>query len=191
MSEALDEAGIADGATVTDVEFAGYIGTGQMSRNGRFRLTWDQPEGRPASVVGKFPSDDESTRVAAFQSGTYLGEYSFYAEIAKTVDVCTPHCWVARIDEEQQSFVLIMEDMASSVQGDQFTGSTLDEVALALEQAAGLHAPRWGDPSAGQPAGVAAGRRGPRRDGDELLRGHVPAVPRPTRWQILSRRSPD
>ena len=46
-----------------------------------------------------------------------------------------------------------MEDMAGSVQGDQFTGSTVDEVALALEQAAGLHAPRWGDPSlAGLPA---------------------------------------
>ena len=147
MSQALEEAGVADGATVTDIEFAGYIGTGQMSRNGRFRLTWDQPEGRPASVVGKFPSDDDNTRVSAFESGTYLGEYSFYAHIAKTVDVCTPQCWVARMDEEQQSFVLIMEDLASSVQGDQFTGSTVDEVALALEQAAGLHAPRWGDPS--------------------------------------------
>ena len=107
----------------------------------------DQPEGRPASVVGKFPSEDDNTRVSAFESGTYLGECSFYADIAKTVDVCTPRCWVARMDEERQSFVLIMEDMASSVQGDQFAGSTVDEVALALEQAAGLHAPRWGDPT--------------------------------------------
>ena len=160
MNQALAEAGVADGAIVTGVELAGFIGTGQMSRNCRFRLTWDRPEGRPASVVGKFPSDDDKTRVAAFESGTYLGECSFYADIAKTVDVRTPHCWVARVDQAQQSFVLIMEDMANSVQGDQFAGVTVDQAALALEQAVGLHAPRWGDPGLGglaalQPADAA------------------------------------
>ena len=77
--------------------------------------------------------------------------------------MCTPTCWVARLDEAQHSFVLIMEDMAGSVPGDQFTGSTVDEVALALEQAAGLHAPRWGDPSlAGLPALQPAGEARPR-----------------------------
>src|SRR4051812_6054965 len=62
MTQALEEAGIARGATVTDLAFTGYVGTGQMSRNGRFRLTWDRPEGRPPSVIGKFPSDDPPTR---------------------------------------------------------------------------------------------------------------------------------
>jgi aminoglycoside phosphotransferase (APT) family kinase protein len=38
-----------------------------------------------------------------------------------------------------------MEDLAGSVQGDQFAGSTLEEAELAIEQAVGLHAPRWGD----------------------------------------------
>ena len=43
--------------------------------------------------------------------------------------------------------MLIMEDLVGSVQGDQFAGSTVEEAELAIGQAVGLHAPRWGDPS--------------------------------------------
>ena len=44
-----------------EVAFEGFVGTGQMSRNARLRLTWDaDPDGRPTSFVGKFPSDDEA-----------------------------------------------------------------------------------------------------------------------------------
>ncbi len=42
---------------------------------------------------------------------------------------------------------MIMEDLADSRQGDQMLGLTVDEAALAVEQAVGLHAPRWGDPT--------------------------------------------
>jgi hypothetical protein len=104
-------------------------------------------------VVGKFPSDDATARISAFESGIYYSEFSFYAEIAHTVDVRTPDCWVARFDVEVPDFVLIMEDLRDSQQGDQFTGCSDDEVALALGQAVGLHAPRWGDPAL---AGLAA-----------------------------------
>jgi hypothetical protein len=146
MTDALEEAGVARGATVNELECAGFIGTGQMSRNARFHLAWDQP-GRPASVVGKFPSTDPPTKASSFENGAYLSEYGFYTEIAPTVDVRTPACWVARYDDQIPDFVLIMEDLAGSVQGDQFTGSTVDEIELAIEQAVNLHAPRWGDGS--------------------------------------------
>ncbi len=147
MTQALEEAGIAGGAIVTGMEFSGYVGTGQMSRNGRFQLTWDRPEGRPASVIGKFPSDDPPTRAGSFASGVYRSETSFYRDVVATVDVRTPACWVARIDEVEEQFVLIMEDLVDSVQGDQFTGCSSAELALAIEQAVALHAPRWGDPT--------------------------------------------
>ena len=66
MTAALEEAGIANGSKVADVAFEGFVGTGQMSRNARLRLTWDgDPEGRPTSFVGKFPSDDEAARTGA------------------------------------------------------------------------------------------------------------------------------
>lgn len=199
MTEALEGAGVARGATVTDVELVGFIGTGQTGRNARFALTWDQPEGRPASVVGKFPSADDNARASAFQTGTYLTEHLFYSEMAPTLAVRAPHCHVARFDADAPDFVLIMEDLAGSRQGDQFVGLTTDEAALAIEQAVGMHAPRWGDPTltdfgTHRPKGIEAGmmlgmvytmmvdpfldRLGPGLDADviELVRALAPKV---------------
>jgi hypothetical protein len=147
LSEALEEVGIARGASVSDVVFEGFVGTGQMSRNARLRITWDGPaDGRPTSVVGKFPSDDEAARAGAAAGGLYFHECAFYRELLPTVDVRTPTCFLARYDEDG-SFVLLLEDMAGSEQGNQLTGCSLDEMALGIEQAVALHAPRWGDPA--------------------------------------------
>lgn len=162
MTEALEEAGIARGATVTDVELAGLIGTGQTGRNARLHLSWDQPEDRPSSVVGKFPSGDPAARASAFENGTYHNEWEFYHSLAHTLEIRTPECHVARFDHDRPDFVLIMEDLSESRQGDQIAGLTDDEAALAVEQAVGLHAPRWGDPTlaefaAHRPKGPEAG----------------------------------
>jgi hypothetical protein len=171
MTEALESAGVAAGATVTDVEFDGFIGTGQMSRNARYRLTWDRPDGRPETVVGKFPSADPNTKQSSFDSGVYLHEYAFYAQIAPTVAIRTPRCWVARFDADAPDFVLIMEDLAGSAQGDQFSEPSADITRQAIEQAAALHGPRWGDPTlADEPA-----MQSPFGDRAELLRHYYTA----------------
>ena len=152
-AEALESAGIAGGASITALEFDGFIGTGQMSRNARYRLTWDDPAGRPATVVGKFPSQDDGTRASSFESGVYHHEYAFYADIAPTVAIRTPQCWVARFDAAAPDFVLIMEDMVGCAQGDQFSEPSDEVTDAAIHQAAALHGPRWGDPTlADEPA---------------------------------------
>jgi Phosphotransferase enzyme family len=147
MTQALDEAGVARGATITGLELAGFIGTGQTGCNARYLLQWDQPEGRPASVVGKFASRDPAASAAAFASETYRNEWEFYDTLAHTLQVRAPLCYAARYDAEAPDFVLVMEDLADCRQGDQFAGLDLDQAALAVEQAVGLHAPRWGDPT--------------------------------------------
>lgn len=147
MQHVLDEAGVSGGATLLALEFGGYIGTGQMARNARYRLTWDDPAGRPVSLVGKFPSDDPTGRANGFNNGNYSAEWNFYREVASTLKVRAPHCHVALYDEEQQNFVLLMEDMSGSEQGDQMRGLTVAEALLAVEQAVAFHAPRWGDPT--------------------------------------------
>ena len=147
MTTALEHAGVARGATVTDVELVSFIGTGQTGRNARLRLTWSDPEGRPASLVGKFASGDAAASANAFENGTYRNEWEFYSQLAHTLHVRTPVCPVALYDETGPAFVLLLEDLAGSRQGDQFAGLTVDEAALAVEQAVGLHAPRWGDPT--------------------------------------------
>src|SRR5688500_9824912 len=100
LTDVLEEAGVADGAKVTGVEFTGYIGTGQTGRNGRFTLTWDEPAGRPASVVCKFPSADATARGSAFGNGTYLREWTFYNEVVDTVRIRTPRAYTARYDAD-------------------------------------------------------------------------------------------
>ena len=145
MTEALEAAGVARGATVTSVELVRYIGTGQMGRNARFQLTWDQPEGRPATVVGKFPTDDANARASAFANGSYIKEWAFYAHLKPTVTIRTPEVWVARFDEAGQNFTFIMEDIAGSAQGDQMRGLNEAEASLAVEQLVRLHAPHWGN----------------------------------------------
>lgn len=147
LTEALEAAGVARGSKVLDVSVDAFIGTGQTGRNARLRLTWDDPTDRPGTLVGKFASSDPNARLAAFTNGTYKNEWAFYHQLAHTLSIRTPACHVARYDEQEPAFVLIMEDLAGSAQGDQFRGLTVDEAALAVEQAVGLHAPRWGDPS--------------------------------------------
>jgi hypothetical protein len=147
FTEALEEAGIARGAVVTEVEMTGLIGTGQTGRNARFALTWSDPTDRPATLVGKFPSADPGARANAFANGTYRTEFAFYDSLAHTLAVRSPQCHVARFDDDTPDFVLIMEDLVGCEQGDQLVGLTLGQAALAVEQAVGLHAPRWGDPT--------------------------------------------
>jgi aminoglycoside/choline kinase family phosphotransferase len=76
-------------------------------------------------------------------------EVRFYQLVAPTVTVRTPRCFHADVDPATAEFVLILEDMAPARAGDQVSGCTVDEAALALIELAALHAPRWGDPTLG------------------------------------------
>lgn len=147
LNEVFAADGVARGAKVTAVEFKGYIGTGQTGSNGRFAITWDDPTGRPASVVAKFPSADPDARATAFANGAYLREWHFYAHIARTVAVRVPKLYASHFDADGQHFVLLMDDIVGAEQGDQIAGLTLDDAELAVAEAVQLHAPRWADPS--------------------------------------------
>ena len=146
MQQVLDASGASAGARIESCAFDGYVGTGQTGSNGRFVLTWDRP-GRPASVMGKFPSRDATARATGFGGSAYVTEWNFYRNVASTVEVRAPRCHLAAFDGERQQMCLIMEDLAGSVQGDHFVGLNDDEIDMAIEQAVRLHAPRWGDPT--------------------------------------------
>ena len=124
------------------------IGTGQVGENLRLDLHYS-PAGEPgpASLVAKLPSPNEVSRNTAVAQGIYNREVQFYAQIASTVDIRTPRCWHADVSAEGDRFVLVFEDMAPAVQGDQLLGCSPDQAALAMDEAARLHAPRWNDPA--------------------------------------------
>ncbi|MDG2028265.1 MAG: phosphotransferase [Acidimicrobiales bacterium] len=124
------------------------VGTGQMAHNERYKILYAGDTDGPASVVIKFPSPSEESR-AAGASGGYRNEVNFYLELAPDLDVVVPDCLYGAVTEDSSAFTLILEDLAPARQGDQIAGGTDDQILIAAENLAGLHAPRWGDPTLG------------------------------------------
>lgn len=141
----LTAAGALDGGRVTDVD-AEAVGTGQVGDSVRFTLTYDGSPG-PATVVGKFPAEDETSRASSVATRTYEIETRFYQQLRDRVSITTPEPYVALIDVEANEFVLIMNDLAPAEQGDQMRGCDVAAAEIAVDEIAKLHAPVWGDPA--------------------------------------------
>lgn len=138
--------------TVADVELS-PVGTGQMGTSYRVRPTYEgDPGGLPETFVAKVPGVDPAA--AATVAGAYRTEVSFYRTLAATLAVRVPRCWHAWMTDDATDFVLLLDDLAPAVQGDQIAGCTVEEATAAVENLAGLHGPRWNDPTLAE-AGLA------------------------------------
>ncbi|GAA4376697.1 phosphotransferase family protein [Nocardioides caricicola] len=125
------------GRPVGSVE-AEQIGTGQIGTC--FRLRMDDGD----TVLVKLPPANAGER--EMMAGAYRAEVRFYQQVASTVAVRTPYCHHAEIDETGD-FVIVMEDLAPAVPGEQIAGCTPEEARAAVVNLAGLHGPRWCDPT--------------------------------------------
>lgn len=142
MTAALRAAGVLTGGRVTTVTRE-PCGTGQLADSFRFTLTYDGPDAGPATLVGKFPSDDPASRDFGRRSGYYRNEIRFYEEIATTLAIAVPTPVHAALADDDTEFVLLMEDLSPARVVDQLVGCTPDEAAVALEQIAVVHAGSW------------------------------------------------
>jgi ecdysteroid kinase len=143
----LRDSGSLRAGRLTGFESA-VVGTGQMGTSVRYRLSYDgDATDAPRSVVCKFASSDPTSRSTGVTLRTYEVEVSFYRDVARTVGMTIPACLAAEIDLATGEFVLVLEDLAPCVQGDQLAGCTVDQAALAMDELAKLHAPRWNDPA--------------------------------------------
>jgi hypothetical protein len=122
------------------------IGTGQVGANVRFVLTYDGEPG-PSTVVCKFSSADPDSAAAGVSTLTYETEVAFYRELARTVHVSRPQCYFADLEHGTANVVIVLEDLAPAEQGDQIAGCAVEQAEIVMDEAAKLHAPRWGDPS--------------------------------------------
>lgn len=133
------------GANVTTSKVA-EIGDGLVGMNVRVTLHSDTPT-VPKSIVAKLPSQDETSRATGIAMRNYEREVKFYRDIAHTVDIHVPHCYYAEWNEVDSDFVLVLEDLAPSTQGNQIVGCSQSHARLAVLELAKLHGPRWGDAS--------------------------------------------
>lgn len=147
LTEALRAAGVLRDAKVTSIA-ARRVGNGMLGDSVQFTLGYDRSEDEaPSSVVGKFASTDPVSRQTGVNVGLYKKEVRFYQRIRDTVRIRTPRPYVALLDEETHDFTLILEDMAPARGGDQILGCSIADAECAMHEAAGLHGPRWRDPT--------------------------------------------
>jgi hypothetical protein len=124
------------------------IGTGQMSESHRISLTYADPEPTgPASVVMKLAASDATSRSTGVGLGIYAREIRFYEELAPRIGGPLAGCHLARFDESDGWFTLLLEDVAPAQQGDQIAGCSAEQARLAIRELARLHAPVLGDPA--------------------------------------------
>jgi len=118
------------------------IGTGQTGA--AYRLTIDA-DGVPPTMIAKVAAGDDAARQRV--SPGYRNEVGFYASLLDTLDVKTPRCWHATISDDALRFTLLLEDLAPRVPGVQADGCPIDRAEASVLNLAGLHAPRWSDPT--------------------------------------------
>jgi hypothetical protein len=122
------------------------IGTGQIGQCIRYQLDLAGGNGSaPRQLVGKFPSDDPQSRQTGVQLRNFLKEVSFYRELQPRLGIRTPRCYFAAIEGEGPEFMLLLEDLAPAVQGDQLGGCSPAVARAAVLELVGLHAPSWCD----------------------------------------------
>lgn len=133
------------GRCVAEVS-ASAVGTGQMGACCRLGLTG--ADDLPATVLAKLPTDDAGAR--SFLHGSYAIEVTFYRDLLPTLAVHVPEAYYSAISsdpDQRGTFTLLLEDLAPAEQGDQIRGCSSEQALRAVENVAGLHAPRWSDPS--------------------------------------------
>lgn len=146
LTRILQEAG-HPGAVVRDFT-SEQIGTGQIGKCIRYSLELVQDvDGVPASLVGKFASDDLQSRTTGVQLRNYLKEVNFYRELQHRLRISTPRCYYAEIVGDGPEFALFLEDLSPAEQGDQLGGCSPEVAREAILELVGLHAPSWCDPS--------------------------------------------
>lgn len=118
------------------------VGTGQTGAS--YRLTLEADEG-PRTLLAKVAAGDLEARARV--AGGYAAEVGFYTDLVDTLDVRTPRCWYAAISEDRLHFTLLLEDLAPRKPGVQAKGCSVQRAGESIRNLAGLHAPRWNDPS--------------------------------------------
>ena len=139
LTGVLQSAGVD--ATVASVSVA-PVGTGLMASCYRIEIEYETGRG-PTALVAKVTSTDVGSRTAGATS--YRTEVRFYRDLAASLRIRVPRCYLAEITDEMTSFTLLLEDMAPAEQGDQIAGCTPEQAREAAINVAGLHGPTWCD----------------------------------------------
>lgn len=143
----LSDAGVLNGGRVESVELEPF-GDGVMTNMVRARLTYAGTTDAPASLLVKYPSDDEGNFGIARVMGLYELEVRFYRDIAPRLPrMSIPRCYSAELDEETSRFTLALEDRSANTQpGTKLSTVTPEQCSAVFLELAHFQAPLWNSP---------------------------------------------
>lgn len=133
------------GTAISAVKTEG-VGTGQVSDSYRLHLTYDGTADLPPTLIAKVPAADAASRSAARTFRTYEIEACFYDQLAPGLPVSLARCYYAAYDADPDEYVVLLEDLAPALPGDQLAGLHPGEAAAAVAELAALHAAGWNSP---------------------------------------------
>jgi hypothetical protein len=96
-------------------------------------------DGVPDSVIVKLPAEGAAGDAMKMLGG-YAREVAFYRDVAGRAPLGTPHVYVARMDDNQADFVLVLEDLAQWDNADHLAGLSMERARHCIAELAGLHA---------------------------------------------------
>ncbi|HEX9260064.1 MAG TPA: oxidoreductase family protein [Acidimicrobiales bacterium] len=104
----------------------------------------------PPTLVAKLPSPHAENYNLAVAYGFYRREVEFYRHIAGHLDVATPSCHYADVDDDGTNFVLLIDEVTGFRQPDQIEGVGIDDARVVVDTLAALHAHWWKNPALDQ-----------------------------------------
>ncbi|WP_419842699.1 oxidoreductase family protein [Candidatus Poriferisodalis sp.] len=125
------------------------IGVGFMGEVGRVEVRYaNATGGEPASVVVKFPTANPEVAAMMRPTRVYEREHRFYAELAHLTPLRTPRtyhitCETSPDPDEDERYLLVLEDLSSMTLGDQLAGLSAEQTASALTGLGAHHARFW------------------------------------------------
>ncbi len=146
LSDQLRSAGLLERGAVSALRWEA-IGTGQVGDSVRINCSYDRPGAGPATLAGKFPAADPTSRGTAAAMGLYAKEVGFYRELRQHLAVRSPEVVYAEIASDGVDFVLLFEDLGPARGGNQLASCSVADARMAIIEAAALHAPSWNHPA--------------------------------------------
>jgi len=145
LTEALRKGGVIKKSSVTSLKAEPITGKGFIGQNYLLDIHYDrdEEEAAPQTIFVKCSNTDLEKRQEAVELRVYEREVNFYQKIAPKTTLPVPACYYSDIDLEAGSHVILLEDLAPALNGDQEAGCTIKEAYRAVKAIAEFHAVWW------------------------------------------------
>jgi hypothetical protein len=148
LTAALRENNVIDDAAITDISTEPIgAGAGFLGQLAKLTLTYDRDEsGAPRSLIAKLPTLDPGGREIGNLFRFYEREIRFYEDLAPVIDMGVPKRYYSAMDIAGDEYLLLIEDLAPAIVGDEASGVSIEAAELAIRSLAKFQAGWWGAP---------------------------------------------